>query len=315
MDKKNQQKAQVASNPAVHNPTVYDPTVQNPMVQNPRLHNQMAQGQMDFNPVVMGGPPVTRNFHLPKDHPSYEKFLEVYPAGLPWGMTLVPTEDGVPRQYIEDNIPSDFYLAAPETARAVISTDNGKRPFRYTIHAVYQRKMDILGAREMQMMQNAIRLKHWDDVKHMAPLTVWEDLWHYFDARDLYVFGAQNLWNLVQQMVLENVLIFGSAWASSQFGIGMWANEWLKNPVNLAKIKAWDRETDIFSLFSGEDMIFVNRLMGHEPRWVKEALIWRIHLPYVPIDGADQGTGTIPMPASGAWHEYGKTTLHLWLGT
>ncbi|KAJ4264041.1 hypothetical protein NW762_006080 [Fusarium torreyae] len=206
-------------------------------------------------PLYMGGspplgPPQPPLLHIDpervyaKDQPPNlrEAFTEFYPNGLPnfYKMLQTPGVEGVPQTYVEDYLPVGFYTNPQPNARAIFSSQNGMRPFRHMQHLLPQRRVHLWTKDEIQSVCNSLRKLYWDHMKSMQQPYCWDSLWTYFDACDIYNYGALNLWNVVNQLFDENKLIYMDVTKEFAIQIGHWADEWVTNENNCTKLLQWD---------------------------------------------------------------------------
>lgn len=123
-------------------------------------------------------------------------------------------------------------------------------------------------------------------MKNMTKPYCWDDLWTYYDAFDLYHYGALNLWNLINQLYDENVLIYDGMERECANHIGQWADEWIGLEKNQRKLTEWteEGESSIVFILSDED----RRSMGDIPDdmipLVASALKARRHLLLTGVD-------------------------------
>jgi hypothetical protein len=100
--------------------------------------------------------------------------------------------------------PISFFTQPPQNSAAVLSTENGRRPFRMVENPTYERPGYYWWAAHIQQVCNELRRNMPQVCKSIeAPRDYW-DLFKYFDAYDIYYRGAQNLWNVLHTLVFEN---------------------------------------------------------------------------------------------------------------
>ncbi|KAJ4316525.1 hypothetical protein N0V84_007804 [Fusarium piperis] len=183
-------------------------------------------------------------------------FTEFYPNGLPnvYKMLQTPGAEGVPQTYVEDYLPLGFYTQPRPHARAIFSTQNGQRPFRQMQHLLPQRRIHLWSRDEIQSVCNSLRKLYWDHMKSMQQPFCWDNLWEYFDAFDLYHYGALNLWNVVNQLFDENKTIYADIIKEFAVHIGRWADEWLHIKNNVTKLLIWNEtQGPLLRILSPED--------------------------------------------------------------
>lgn len=224
----------------------------------------------------------SRNFHAPP-HPVLDpvsfprvraytqapgcqaSFAKLYPNGLPvvYKMMYGPgsNADGVPQRYLEDNLPVGFYTNPPPGCMAIFSTGDGEREFRKMEHILPRRRIHLWSKDEMQSACNSIRKTYWHSMKKMAQPYCWDDLWTYFDAFDLFQYGALNLWNVINHLYCENQWIYKDMERECAAEIGQWAEEWTQKEENALKLKEWsDAQGPIFLILSDEDRKYIGSI-------------------------------------------------------
>lgn len=193
-----------------------------------------------------------------KDQPPnlQAAFTEFYPNGLPnvYKMLQTPGAEGVPQTYVEDYLPLGFYTQPRPRARAIFSTQNGQRPFRQMQHLLPQRRIHLWSRDEIQSVCNSLRKLYWNHMKGMLQPFCWDSLWEYFDAFDLYHYGALNLWNVVNQLFDENKTIYADVIKEFAVHIGRWADDWLRIKNNVTKLLIWNEtQGPLLRILSPED--------------------------------------------------------------
>ncbi|KAI5464065.1 hypothetical protein BGZ63DRAFT_451372 [Mariannaea sp. PMI_226] len=206
---------------------------------------------MDAPPPRAGGhvAPVFTQANFPRvraeDRPLSQQaaFTEFYPNGLPivYKMLETPGSQGVMQTYIEDYLPVGFYTNYPKTeAKAIFSTRNGARPFRMMQHLLPQRRIHLWSKDEIQSVCNSLRKIYWEHMRDMRPLERWDDLWLWFDASDLYQYGALNLWNVTCTLVDENKILKEDFNKEVAVHICHWTDEWAAKECNRSKLIHWE---------------------------------------------------------------------------
>ncbi|KAJ9420543.1 hypothetical protein QL093DRAFT_2637446 [Fusarium oxysporum] len=184
-----------------------------------------------------------------------EAFTSFYPNGLPnfYKMLQTPGPEGVVQTYVEDYLPVGFYNNPPVDARAVFSTSNGSNPFRFMEHLLPQRRVHLWSSDEVQSACNSLRKLYWEVIKDMPHPYCWDSLWDYFDAQDIYNYGALNLWNVVSQLFLENQSIALDVYNAFSIEVGQWVDRWLYDDENRDKL-----------IKSNETGLSINGVIGWE---------------------------------------------------
>ncbi|KAI0393053.1 hypothetical protein F5Y17DRAFT_477095 [Xylariaceae sp. FL0594] len=97
-----------------------------------------------------------------------------------------------------------FFTDAPENSPAIFSTVSGTRPFRMVENPTFERPGSYMHAAEIQLICDEFRRNMPEECRSVEPMQDYFGLYQYFDAYDIYVRGAQNLWNVVHHLVWEN---------------------------------------------------------------------------------------------------------------
>ncbi|KAF4994389.1 hypothetical protein FGRMN_5808 [Fusarium graminum] len=197
---------------------------------------------------------------LARDQPPNlrEAFNDFYPNGLPhvYRMLQTPGAKGVPQTYLENYLPVGFYKNPKIEAGAAFSTQNGLRPFRYVEHLLSQRRIHLWSKDEIQSVCNSLRKSYWENMKSMQKPHCWDSLWSYFDACDIYNYGALNLWNVINQLFDENQVIYMDVAKEKAIETSRWADEWLRVEDNDKKLLQWDEtKGPVLRVLTDEDWI------------------------------------------------------------
>lgn len=170
-------------------------------------------------------------------------FAKFYPNGLPNVYRMLDNDDNhssVATDYVEEGLDMSFYTDPPRHCLAIYSTLKGKQPFRTMSHILPQRRLHLWSADEIQRVCNSVRQANWESMKHMKQPFSWNCLYKYFDSWDIYHYGALNLWNIVNQLYYENSIIQADVAQAFALEIGHWADEWLRDDANKARLTGWD---------------------------------------------------------------------------
>ncbi|KAF5645738.1 uncharacterized protein FTJAE_2434 [Fusarium tjaetaba] len=215
------------------------------------------ESSMSIGPSPPPQPDSDPNRTYARDQPPNlrEAFTSFYPNGLPnlYKMLQTPGPEGVVQTYVEDYLPVGFYSNPPVGAKAVFSTCNGSNPFHFMKHLLPQRRVHLWSADEVQSACNSLRKLYWEVIKDMPHPDCWDSLWDYFDAQDIYNYGALNLWNVVSQLFVENQSIALDVHNAFSIEIGQWVDNWLYDDENRAKL-----------IKSNETGLSINGVIGWE---------------------------------------------------
>ncbi|QPG96261.1 hypothetical protein C2857_003681 [Epichloe festucae Fl1] len=226
---------------------------------------------------------------LETDLPSSQRasFSRRYPHGLPSVYKMIgPHDEGVPLAYLEDNLPIGFYTNPPPNAPAAFSTAQGERKFRKMSHILPRRRIHLWDKDQLQAACNSTRKTYWALMKNMTKPYCWDDLWTYYDAFDLYHYGALNLWNLINQLYDENVLIYDGMERECANHIGQWADEWIGLEKNQRRLREWtgEKESSIVFILSDEDRKSMGDIPDDMIPLLASALKARRHLLLTGVD-------------------------------
>lgn len=238
-------------------------------------------------------------------------FAEFFPNGLPVVYKMCGHDArGVPRDYVEDNLPMGFYTDPPANARAIISTLKGAHSFRQMKHFLPSRIVHLWTRDEVQLTCNSLRQIFWEFTREMKRPYCWDDLWTYFDAFDLYNYGILNLWNVICQMYDENQILIADVTKDFAFHIGQWADAWLRNGENEAKLRGWDDTKGmIFALLTDQDRASVGNIQDDVVPLIASALKTRRSL----LLTGNLGPGSAKKPKS-LMYACETSSLENWLG-
>ncbi|KAF4595212.1 hypothetical protein GQ602_000825 [Ophiocordyceps camponoti-floridani] len=207
------------------------------------------------------------------------QFAQFYPNGLPVTYHMVHGQDssGVSQEYVENHLPVRFYTHPPAHAMGKFSTMYGQlKQFGIIGDLLPDRRVHLWTKDEIQSVCNSLRKVFWEDMKKLRRPGSWNDLWEFFDAVDMYHYGALNLWNVMNTLFDENSIIT-SVWRSElSVEIGHFADEWLKEGGNKDKLKDWDDlKGPVLCCLTPEDWRKVRNLKGDEISLLKSALEFR----------------------------------------
>lgn len=238
-------------------------------------------------------------------------FADFYPNGLPvvYKMRHGYDSQGIPRHYVEDSLPVGFYTNPPADAKAIFSTMRGEHAFRRMKHLLPARRIHLWTSDEVQSACNSIRQVFWDAMRPMTRPYCWDDMWTYFDAADLYHYGALNLWNVVNHLYDENQIIFRDVAVEQALLIGQWADGWLKSEDNRRRLMAWtEAQGPIYSTLTADDTESLGTIQDDVIPLIASALK---HRRSFLVHGAMQTTPSKPMALLTA---RGRDEVQNWMG-
>ncbi|KJZ75872.1 hypothetical protein HIM_04696 [Hirsutella minnesotensis 3608] len=226
-----------------------------------------------LNPVTF--PKVYSNTQ-PTHHQAV--FAHFYPNGLPVTYNLMNGHDsaGFPSYYLENHLPIRFYTHPPRQALAKFSTMFGHKRFEKAGNILPARRVHLWTKDEIQSVCNSLRIVFWTEIRTLRQPARWDDLWEYFDAYDLYHYGALNLWNVINTLFDENKTISMSYRVDRSVEIGHFTDEWVKIPGNHEKLMQWDGSRGpILAVLSTEDWKQIRNLANDETSLIISALHYR----------------------------------------
>ena len=103
-------------------------------------------------------------------------------------------------------LPTNFFHKVPKGAKAIFSTEEGKKPLR-SCYLGQRMSPQVVRSDDMKAMMNKVQFlrrtmpETCDQVK--APKSVW-DLYDYFDSLDLWTESAGFLGGVLEEMLLQN---------------------------------------------------------------------------------------------------------------
>ncbi|KAI0967830.1 hypothetical protein F4678DRAFT_482852 [Xylaria arbuscula] len=108
-------------------------------------------------------------------------------------------------QYSKYEPPVFFFTNPPEHRPAVFSVCS--RPFRYPEDPTWHRPSGYWSATRIQETCDGLRRRMPDACRVIKPIVNFWDLYEYFDGYDIYHRGAQNLYNVLTHLRLENEIV------------------------------------------------------------------------------------------------------------
>lgn len=93
-----------------------------------------------------------------------------------------------------------------------------------------------------------IDLRYPDEVRTMERPTEWADMYNFFDAHDLWMHGAWNLWIVVQSL-------FEKAEEERRQIVSDWVWAWLATSANRNKLSRWQPGLDVLDVLGTGDWL------------------------------------------------------------
>ncbi|KAI5867406.1 hypothetical protein GGS23DRAFT_592722 [Durotheca rogersii] len=184
---------------------------------------------------------------MPPNYPGFTVEQAIEAAGPP------PPPSAYGFQYFyQGEPPVSFYSDIDmEKAHAMFSTNHGAAPFRHVEDPVYEREGYYWCAAEIQTFCDQIRKVHYGPCKYIAPLPDYSYLYIYFDAFDIYRYGAQNLWRVIHHLHFENQYYNPDHLETARQLIEPYIDSVLTADAARKKLLAWKPavDSDILSVF------------------------------------------------------------------
>lgn len=232
-----------------------------------------------------------------------------FPNGIP-NTYAIESNSGSDVKYI-DHLPCSFYTNPPPNCAALFSTLAGRRPFRKMEHVLPGRSVKLWRADEVQEVCNRYRRMFYQYMPFVTKPTNWHDLWNYFDAFDLFRFGATNLWNVINHLAHENSIILADLRLLFIYEVGFWSDQWIHSGCNCDKLLEAEglEGAGILNVLSLEDWDSLGDLRQPEVEFLVDALTFR----------RNQLLGVEPcptgFPANTLEYALNNNKVHNWLGT
>lgn len=200
--------------------------------------------------------------------------------------------DRVPLPPIPGPLPPTFFTDIPPGSAAIFSTLLGTSPFRplpnpVPIHAIRSGSEDDIRDKSYDLFKRYLTIAE----SIVTPPTTWQDLYHYFDATDLWTEGAGFLFHVIGYIVTVNVTKLNF--------LESFARDWaLSNETRLANMVPG--QDMLSSLQTPEDQAWFDydNLTPHDKEILNSILKWhceafqakRISPPTVGLSGPVQAT-------------------------
>ncbi|KAJ1336054.1 hypothetical protein MN608_02802 [Microdochium nivale] len=153
--------------------------------------------------------------------------------------------------YHDAEPPLGFFKTVPAGARAVFSTENGKRPLRPLPTLDNQRRNCYAWpAEQIAWLCNHIRTEFPSESKYLQPVISYCDLFNYWDAYDIYHYGAQNLNNVINRIRDENLTYLPALAQDSRPEFEQWIDNLLHTDQQFSsRLMGWSEQNspDIIS--------------------------------------------------------------------
>lgn len=145
-----------------------------------------------------------------------------------------------------------LYTTMPADSKCIFSLNEQVREKRSLQHVLPKRDAVAWDQARIQAKADAIRKEYPSESKSIVRPVMWEQLYEFFDAHDLYFEGAWNLWAVIKQICNENSPDGGFDQGQCDI-VADWAYKWLTHNANLDQLGTWDKNSDILDILSRQD--------------------------------------------------------------
>lgn len=149
-----------------------------------------------------------------------------------------------------------FYWNMPADATCLFSINDQVREKRsYRPGGIPSRRSYAWKDHHIRSMATTLRSHYGNKTKTIVRPKVWDDLYQYFDAVDLWAKGAWNLWRVLQLICDENEAPPPQSHsdAAARDEIEEWAYNWCTHEQNRIRLVGWDQRSDILHVLSPAD--------------------------------------------------------------
>ncbi|KAK3372004.1 hypothetical protein B0H63DRAFT_550387 [Podospora didyma] len=153
----------------------------------------------------------------------------------------------------------NLYTNIPEDAKCTFSLTAQVHTKRSMKHILPPRNIVIWSKEKIQQFASSIRQSHPGAANKVVKPQIWEDLYEYFDAADLWNQGAWNLWEVIMYLAAQNdkLAYLVVEMAANDDGkleiLGDWVYKWLTHKENRDKLRTWDKQSDILKVLTPPD--------------------------------------------------------------
>lgn len=146
-----------------------------------------------------------------------------------------------------------YYWTMPDDAACVLSS--AQKPRSFEPGRVPTGRNANWDDDKIRAFVAALRNARALQVEALVRPSIWEDMYRYFDAVDLRLMGAWNLWKVLQFACDENDGLPPLPSLDDDLcqEIETWTYQWLANEQNRNRLASWDQRSDILSIFPPSD--------------------------------------------------------------
>ncbi len=144
-----------------------------------------------------------------------------------------------------------FYCNMPDDAAAVFTRTMGHVPPRQ-VTCPYRTTSHWLGLK-IHEYACGLRLEFGELVGQVEKPVEWMDLYKYFDAAEIYLVGAYNMWNVISLLATENEAIKPQVAKEQGTIVDNWVNHWAAGLGNTDRLEQWTAGADILKVLHPGD--------------------------------------------------------------
>ncbi|KAK8074937.1 hypothetical protein PG997_009600 [Apiospora hydei] len=168
-----------------------------------------------------------------------------------------PPSDWDDMKYLAFEPPLEFFTKPPKHLPAYFSTRMGTRPRRDPDVLPTSRDISPWDAAQIKEAADTIRTYCFPIFKHIKQPLSYHDLHSYWDSTDLWEFGVQNLWNVLQHLYWETQRELPDICSEVRVHVEEWVGVLLENLRCRESLLKWDEDEDgddILGAFQPEDL-------------------------------------------------------------
>lgn len=203
------------------------------------------------------------------------------------------------------NVPADFFTQpVPKGSRAIFSTINGNKPMRTMVKPNPTSRHPVWEPSKILNFCNGIRSRFSPQCKYLQPLQAWSDLYQYFDAYDIQLHGAWNLWNVIHRIISENQHLLEGLKQSTIPEFDAWVIELIQDEDRRNRLRAWnpDVQSDILDCFYEDELSEIEGMESFYLPTIRN-ILWNYHIKL--CNGSD---GRAPSDAPTSSPEFSANT-------
>jgi hypothetical protein len=162
--------------------------------------------------------------------------------------------------YWQGEPPVEFFTKPPPDAKAIFSTKGRALPLRSVENPTLERPCEPWHAVRIQKFIDELRNELPQLGKYVSLPLSYLDLYHYFDAFDIYYCGAQNLWNVINRMFHENQIFMEECLAEANPMFDEWVTRLLMDEKCRERLFNWipTAGQDILDVFTFDETFTIH---------------------------------------------------------